>query len=315
MDFGGFLGNSTIKARLTAAFDRGKVSHSYLLCGPSGSGRHTLARQLAAAMQCTGSGRLPCGVCPACRKVLAGTHPDVIFVDDPEHKLISVDVIRRMRADVFIRPNEGKRKIYILQQDMNESAQNALLKILEEPPAYAVFLLLADTEEKLLTTIRSRCSKLTLAPLSEPEMAEFLRQKHPECSADALRAAWQRSGGYAGPALALLESEVFSPQALRLAEAYAARDTFGLLETLVPLEKAKREALIPVLTQLREILVQALAARAGQDALLPQSSAILKSRTGAQILSAVQDLQHAVDDLNANVGVGAVIGWLTIRLR
>ena len=153
MEFGSFLGNDALKMRLHAAFSEDRILHSYALCGPAGSGRHTLARQMAAAMQCTGEGRLPCGVCAACRKVMGNVHPDVITVNDPEHKMISVDVIREMRADVFLRPNEGKRKIYILEQDMGEPAQNALLKILEEPPAYGAFLILTTNAEKLLPTI------------------------------------------------------------------------------------------------------------------------------------------------------------------
>ena len=111
MRFDGFYGNAGLKERLSAAFSGGRVSHCFLLCGPDGSGKHTLARILAAAMQCTGRGETPCGVCPACRKALSGQHPDVIYVNDPDHKQIAVDVIRRMRADVFIRPNEGRLKI------------------------------------------------------------------------------------------------------------------------------------------------------------------------------------------------------------
>ena len=95
MEFTGFLGNDAIKRRLTGAFASGRVAHSYLICGPEGSGRHTLARLLCAAMECTADGRsVPCGVCPGCRKALAGIHPDIITVDDTEHKAMTVDPIR-----------------------------------------------------------------------------------------------------------------------------------------------------------------------------------------------------------------------------
>lgn len=150
MDFTGFLGNDAVKARLSGAFASGRVAHSYLLCGPAGSGKHMLTRILSAAMQCEGrSGEIPCGVCSGCRKALEGVHPDIITVDDPDHKAMTVDPIRAARSDMFIRPNEGKRKIYIIPrgQDMNESAQNALLKILEEPPDYGVFLILSTNAE------------------------------------------------------------------------------------------------------------------------------------------------------------------------
>ena len=125
MDFTGFLGNDAIKRRLSGAFASGRVAHSYLLCGPAGSGKHTLARILCAAMECEKDGAaVPCGVCPGCRKALAGIHPDVITVDDPDHKAMTVDPIRAARSDMFIRPNEGRRKIYVIPrgQDMNERA-------------------------------------------------------------------------------------------------------------------------------------------------------------------------------------------------
>ena len=105
MDFTGFLGNDAVKARLSGAFASGRVAHSYLICGPVGSGKHTLTRILCAAMQCEGRGeKIPCGVCSGCRKALEGVHPDIITVDDPEHKSMTVEPIRAARSDMFIRP-------------------------------------------------------------------------------------------------------------------------------------------------------------------------------------------------------------------
>ena len=159
------LGNEALKERLTEGLRSGRLSHSYLLTGPEGSGKRTLARLLAAAMECRGTPR-PCGVCPACRKVLSGNHPDVITVDDPDHKQVPVDCIRAARSELFIRPNEGEKKVLLIPRagDMNPAAQNALLKVLEEPPSYGVFLLLAPSPEALLPTIRSRCAHLRLSP-------------------------------------------------------------------------------------------------------------------------------------------------------
>ena len=91
MRFDGFFGNEALQQRLSASFAAGKVSHCYLIAGPVGSGKRTLATILAAAMQCTGGGDVPCRACTACRKVFSGTHPDVITVDEPEKKTVSVD--------------------------------------------------------------------------------------------------------------------------------------------------------------------------------------------------------------------------------
>lgn len=316
MRFDGFCGNAGLKQRLSAAFAQGKISHCYLICGPDGSGKQTLARILAAAMECTGAGEAPCGVCTACRKAFDGQHPDIITVDDTEHKNVSIDVIRDARADMFIRPNEGKRKIYILPraQDMLPAAQNALLKILEEPPEYGVFLLLSTHAEKLLPTIRSRCAELHLSPVGQEEAAAYLQRRLPQQQPDAIRSACVRSGGFLGQALALLESGS-APQTAEFAAAYAGGDALALLRVLLPLEKYKRTELLPVLQQWRALVCDALSAKSGMPAASPEAAMLSQSRTGAQLLAAAQDLQEAMDDLNLNVGTGAVAGWLSTRLR
>ena len=141
-------------------------THACLLTGGSGDSRTALANRLAAAYLCEGD-HPPCGVCRACRKVSAFTHPDVYrAAPAPDKREIAVDQIRALRADAYIRPNEGKRKVYVIDpaDAMNPAAQNALLKVLEEGPAYAAFLLTAAQPGLLLDTVRSRCELLTLPP-------------------------------------------------------------------------------------------------------------------------------------------------------
>jgi len=154
--------------RLAAA---GRLSHAYLITGPKGSGRHELARALAQAMVCTGEAK-PCGVCPHCKKVLAGIHPDVTTVTFPEEKNeILVDQIRALRTDAYVLPNEASRKVYLIDpaEGMNERAQNAFLKVLEEGPAYAAFLLIAQTAGDVLVTVASRCEEISLTPAAVEE--------------------------------------------------------------------------------------------------------------------------------------------------
>ena len=132
MDFA----SDPIARRIREAASRGTLSHALLF---SGSGDlASAARYAAAAMECQG-GQKPCGVCPACRKVLSGIHPDVVTVRDEQHKNLSVDTIRQIRADAYIRPNEGARKVYIFPDCaiLTEQDQNVLLKIVEEGPPYA----------------------------------------------------------------------------------------------------------------------------------------------------------------------------------
>ncbi len=311
------LGNERLKTGLTAAFASGKLSHCYLLAGPPGSGKHTLARILTAAMECTQGARRPCGTCLQCRKVLDGVHPDVITVDDPAKKTVTVEMIRKARADVYIKPNEGLRKVYIIPRamDMNAAAQNALLKVIEEPPDYAAFLLLSDAAERLLPTIRSRSVPLQLSPLPEELGMAELARRFPGKDRSALADAWGRSEGFLGQALKLLtEGESLAEETRRFADCFARRDKLGLTELLVPLERRKREELIPLLTQWVEILSQALAVRAGQPGRWEAARQLGRSRTSAESLRALRSLRRAIELLQGNVSPGAVCGVLQVWL-
>ena len=145
------------------------LSHAYLITGGSGESQGALIRRLTAAYLCEGE-RPPCEQCRACRKVSADIHPDVSHTGPaPDKREITGDQIRALRSDAYIRPNEGRRKVYVIApaDAMNPAAQNALLKVLEEGPDYAAFLLDAAQPGKLLDTVRSRCEWLSLPPEEE----------------------------------------------------------------------------------------------------------------------------------------------------
>ena len=192
--------------------------------------------------------------------------------------------------------------------------QNALLKILEEPPEYGAFLILAANAEKLLATIRSRCAELSLSPLTAEEALPALQKRFPDKPRSELCAALLHAGGFLGQAQARLENG--QPEHTEaFAAAFSGRDTLALLSVLVPMEKLKRDQLIPILEQWRMLLADALAAKSGFPAESALAASVCRSRTGAELLGAVRSLQSAIDDLNANVGAGPVIGWLTTVLR
>ncbi len=317
MGFDSLLGNGQLKQNLTKSLSKGHISHFYLISGPRGSGKHTLAKLLAGAILCRGTGK-PCGVCPACRKVFGGGHPDFITVDDPEKKTVTVDLIRSARADIYVQPNESDHKIYLFPraQDMGLPGQNALLKVLEEPPKYGVFLLLTDNPDKLLPTVRSRCTELKMQALPADILRSQLRRDFPQAQQGDLDAAAMRSGGFLGQARELLEGDAsLSPQTLAFVKAYSAADALALTETLTPMEKWKRDALTETLALWLELLEGALADRSGIRALSAQSRELAQARTSAELHRAIAALKKALEYAQSNVSPAAVCGWLTWELR
>lgn len=317
MGFESLLGNDQLKKNLEKSLEKGHISHFYLISGPEGSGKHTLARLLAAAAVCQGQGK-PCLKCHPCRKVLDGNHPDFITVDDPEKKTVTVDLIRQARADMYIQPNEAEYKIYLFPraQDMGLPGQNALLKILEEPPAYGVYLLLTDNPDKLLPTVRSRCTLLQMQALPEKILRKRLEGEFPQASPEDIDAAMERGGGFLGQAQALLrEGGSLSPQTERFSQAYGDKDVLGLMETLVPMEKWKREALAETLENWLVLLENALLSRSGVRVVSPQARSLARLRTAQELHQGAAELKKALDCVGANVSPAAVCGYLEWALR
>lgn len=315
MGFESLLGNERLRENLQNSIRRGHISHFYLICGPEGSGKHTLAKLLASAILCRGESR-PCGTCGPCRKVAENLHPDFITVTDPEHKNIPVRMVREIREDMFIRPNEADYKIYLFPQELGIEGQNALLKVLEEPPAYGVFILLTDNPEKLLPTVRSRSTELALNALSEPVLRKALQKEFPDSDAQTLTAAIARSGGFLGQARTVLSGEAQTvPQTESFAEAISTRSSLILTQTLVPMEKWKRDQLLSVLQQWLELTQGALVYRTGCAALSPLSRKMGDSRSSADLMGILTQLKKAIEYTQSNVSPAAVCGYLAWALR
>ena len=310
MGFASLLGNESLKEQLHNAFARGRAAHFYLISGPEGSGKGKLARLLAAAFLCQ-QGERPCLCCESCRKVLENVHPDVIWVTDPEHKNVPVKQIRQVRDDLFIRPNQGSHKIYILPQSLGIEGQNALLKVLEEPPHYGVFLLLTDNPETVLPTVRSRCVELKLLGLAEDVLLRELQKRFPQASRDAIQAAASRSGGYLGQAKALLSREnAEDPQVEAFLQAVCSRDRLALIQLMATSEQLNREQLIQALQGWIDLCHEALLCRSGMVSLSREAARLSGAKSAQWLNDSIARLRQAREYTQENVSPGTVCGWL-----
>mgnify|MGYP002799013390 CR=1 FL=1 len=210
--FSAIIGHETTIEHLKRAIASNQVSHAYLLQGEAGSGKRTIADAFAQALQCERGGEDACGECRSCHQAASRNHPDIIYVTHEKPGSIGVDEIRsQLVNDVQIKPYSGKYKVYIVAEaeKMTAQAQNALLKTLEEPPAYAVILLLTTNGEMLLDTVRSRCVLLNLKPVPDRLVKAYLMEhlEIPDYQADICVAFSQ---GSIGKAISLASSENFN---------------------------------------------------------------------------------------------------------
>lgn len=169
-----------VYTRIRTLAGKEELGHAFLITGPDPAEREKLALFLAQALLCEGTGDRPCGKCLPCRKVEKGIHPDLLQkVRLPDSQVFKVKQVREIVGEAYVVPNEGKRKVFLLPEadTMNTEAQNALLKLLEEPPAYAAFLLLGANPGSFLETVKSRCVALRAGGESslggDPEAAKL----------------------------------------------------------------------------------------------------------------------------------------------
>lgn len=206
------VGHKDIIKYIQSAVESGQVGHAYIMNGERGAGKKMLASLFAMTLLCEKGGVEPCNECHSCKQAGSGNHPDICWVTHEKPGTISVDDIRQqVSGTVMIRPYQGPYKVYIIDHAelMTQQAQNALLKTLEEPPAYAVFLLLTENAEALLPTISSRCVMLKLRNIRNTLIRKYLMEvlQVPDYKADMCTAFAQ---GNLGKAIMLANSEHFN---------------------------------------------------------------------------------------------------------
>lgn len=235
-------GNERIKAAVLAAVAENRIPHAILLEGDKGTGRHTLMRFLSGAAVCGGENP-PCGVCRGCHLAQIGTHPD-ITVTAPEDgkKNITVAQIRALRLEAYVKPHMADRRVFVIDKadSMNEQAQNALLKVLEEPPGDIIFILIAESAAALLDTIISRCTVLSLVPPEMPDAVRYL-VNNTEYSEEQIKEALKATGGNIGAAKEALAGGGTAAQsaAKRFSELLISGNEAEMLKITAQFEKSR----------------------------------------------------------------------------
>ncbi len=242
--FSEIIGQQDLVAGLQQAMrEDGGISHAYLLCGAAGSGRKMIAKTFAGTLLCQDpreeNGLLePCGVCPSCLKVENDDHPDLFVLKPEKETTVGVDDIRALRNEIRKKPYESSRRFFLVPsaERMTVQAQNALLKTLEEPPEYAVTILLADKEDGFLPTVLSRSVVLHTRPLTKEQVLGFLAanaEGRPETAVIDPGLCAELSGGSCGEALRLYTSEEASSlclESIRLFEEFPDPDIRRIME-------------------------------------------------------------------------------------
>ena len=239
------VGHEEIIQHLQNAIRLGKVSHAYILSGEKGSGKKLLANTFAMALQCEKKDIDPCQECRSCKKAMSRNHPDIIYITHEKPNSIGIEDIRtQLIEDVMIKPYCSSYKIYIVDEaeKLTLQAQNALLKTIEEPPAYAVIMLLTSNMEAFLPTITSRCVKLNLRPVQESMVKDYLMEKMnlPDYQAQ-MDAAF--SQGNIGKAKQMAESDDFNlmtEQALRILKKSKELELYEMVEMIKELSAEKQ---------------------------------------------------------------------------
>lgn len=206
--FKDFIGNGQVVLSLKNMLAQSRLPHAMVFEGEKGLGKKTLAKAVASALVCENpQNGEPCGICGQCKKASTG-HPDIVYINgDKDKVMIGVEYIREMRTDAWEKPVESSNKVYIILREMNESAQNALLKILEEPPASVYIIILTETSNNLLETVISRSSVFSLGGVGINDGAEYILKNFGKWEKEDITEALNATFGNIGGAIEMLSAD------------------------------------------------------------------------------------------------------------
>ncbi len=338
--FSALYGNAAVKRRLGAAIEADTLPHAFLIIGPDGSGKRTLARELAAALNCESRGvctsPLPCHSCNSCRRIAENNFTDIKKLIRTDGKVtVGVDEVRLFREDMFLSATESTHKIYVIEEadKLTVNAQNALLTVLEEPPSNVVILLLAESADKILTTIKSRAQTISMQRFEADELREYVIKHNDKASLysktdeDALLGAIMSADGRIGRAFDMLsdklseESRASRSTAERLISAMHPGAKYSELYTaLSQLPTARTdftEAVEEIMLALRDLLLvkfdkdAPLLFYTSRDRALDSAAEMSTKR----LIALYEAFKGAVEDAARNVSTSTICADLGAKIR
>lgn len=320
--FDNFVGNEKLKDRLSKMIESRSVPQAMVFEGKQGLGKRTLVSQFVRALLCKGTDR-PCGTCSACAKTKTLAHPDIVVIDGNEPKALSVDAIREIRSDSFIKPNEADYKVYLfLNADgMQEESQNAILKVLEEPSSYCVFIFTVENRSSLLPTVLSRAVCMELFPVPVSQAVNALKRMLPDEQIENIEKSAEIFSGNIGAAVNSLCSGEFATlyeTSLRILNSLNALDEFELLSESARFESDKElfSGCVTVLSlAVRDALTLKLGGNGTVSGFEGKELEPLKALTAKQLLSLKYELDEIKSALSRNPNFTLLITRFCARLR
>lgn len=324
--FDGVVGHEEIISHLQNAIRLGKVSHAYIFGGEHGSGKKLLASLFAMTLQCQEHGIEPCMKCASCKKALNKNHPDIINITHEKPNSIGIDEIRdQLINDVGIKPYESPYKIYIVNDadKLTLQAQNALLKTIEEPPAYAVVMLLADNPDALLPTITSRCVILSLKPVGDRLVKDYLmdRMHIPDYQAEVQASFAQGNVGKAQQMANSAEFTELTENALRILKHSREMEVYELVDAIkiMSAEKQNIYDYLDLFTMWFRDVLLFKATKEVDNLVFKEEINYIKERASVSSyegLEQIIDAIHIADSrLRANVNFDLVMELLFLTIR
>ena len=326
MNFKDIVGHEDIIRHMKSSIELGKVSHAYLIHGEKDSGKKMLARTFAQTLNCEAGGINPCGECQSCKQAVSGNHPDIITVTHESPTVISVEEVREQLLDnIIIKPYKGKYKVYIVPDAdlMTTAAQNALLKTIEEPPAYGVVILLASNLDRILSTVLSRCVLLSTKPVKDLDMLEYL-QKNLGLTEDKAHFCIDFAQGNMGKAIKLAKNDEYAQVVESVVSVMKSIYTMDLEDLKIAVEHIEHfklsinDYMDLMMMWYRDILMLKVTGKLDK-LLFRDEYAVLKKQAEILNFAAVEEkidaISRAKKRLNANAGFDVTMELLLFTLK